>query len=231
MCGRYTLTATPEEIAQHFDLREVPALRPRFNVAPMQPVAAVRATADGRRLGLLRWGLVPSWAKDPRSGSRMINARAERAATAPAFRAAMRARRCLLPADGFYEWQGRRGARQPFHLHLAGGGLFAFAGLWERWSSPAGETLETCAVLTTEANAVVRAIHDRMPVILSPTAYARWLDPELRDPAALADLLQPLPDEALEPRAVGLAVNDARHDDPSCLEPPLETPLFRHGGA
>jgi putative SOS response-associated peptidase YedK len=221
----------PEEIARHFELREVPALRARFNVAPMQPVPVVRATPEGRHLDLLRWGLVPPWAEDPRSGSRMINARAERAASAPAFRAAMRVRRCLVPADGFYEWQGRRGERRPFHLHLVGGGLFAFAGLWERWRSPEGEGLETCCVLTTEANARVRPIHERMPVILAPAAYARWLDPELRDPAALADLLRPLPDDALEPRPVGLAVNDARRDDASCLQPPAETPLFPQRGA
>ena len=231
MCGRYTLTATPEEIARHFGLRDVPDLHPRFNVAPMQPVAVVRTAQEGRRLDLLRWGLVPPWATDPRSGSRMINARAERVASAPAFRAALRARRCLLPADGFYEWQGERRARRPFHLRLVGGGLFAFAGLWERWRSPEGELLETCSILTAEANAVVRPIHERMPVILAPGAYARWLDPELRDPAALGDLLRPLQDDALELRPVSLAVNDARRDDPSCLDAPAETPLFQHGGA
>jgi len=231
MCGRYTVTATPEAIARHFELREVPELRPRFNVAPMQPVPVVRATPEGRRLDLLRWGLVPPWAKDPRSGSRMVNARAERAASAPAFRAALRARRCLLPSDGFYEWQGARGARRPFHLRLASHELFAFAGLWERWRSPEGEPLETCTVLTTDANGAVRPIHDRMPVILAPGAYTRWLDPELRDPAALADLLRPLPDDALELRPVSCAVNDVRHDDPSCLGPPEEMPLFQHPGA
>jgi putative SOS response-associated peptidase YedK len=222
MCGRFTLTTTPDEVARHFGLDETPELAPRFNVAPGQPVATIdRARPDGRpALRLRRWGLVPHWAKDAKIGARTINARVETLAEKPAFRDAFRLRRCLVPADGFYEWAARAGAgKQPFHVTLPGRRLFAFAGLWERWRDPAGQALETCSLLTTAANARLRDVHDRMPVILAPADYASWLAPGPADAAALQRLVRGELAEALELHAVGRRVNDARVDDAACLAP------------
>jgi putative SOS response-associated peptidase YedK len=150
-----------------------------FNVAPTQPVAAVRVVPGGqeRELVELRWGLIPSWADDPKIGYRMINARSETAATKPSFRSAFKVRRCLVVADGYYEWQKRDGAKQPFYIHMQGGKLFAFAGLWERWVPPDGEAIESCTILTTDANELTKPIHDRMPVIVDPPDFGQWLDP------------------------------------------------------
>lgn len=228
MCGRYTLTAPPETIAEVFGLEEAPDLEPRFNIAPGQEVATIHRTEEGRRvLALRRWGLVPSWAGDPGIGARLINARSETAADKPAFREALRRRRCLVPADGFYEWGAPGPApRQPYHVARADRGLLAFAGLFERWHTPADAWLETCTILTTAANARLAPLHDRMPVILPPEAWLPWLDPELRDPERLRGLLLPAPDDALEARAVGTRVNAPEHDDPECLEPPAQGTLF-----
>jgi putative SOS response-associated peptidase YedK len=181
MCGRYSLTSPTEAVRRMFDFPEQPNLAVRVNIAPSQDVAAVRLGADGasaRHFAWLRWGLIPSWAKEPGIGNRMINARAETIAEKPAFRAAFRRRRCLIPADGFYEWKTERGRKQPYRIALEGGAPFAFAGLWERWEG-AGEAgaVESCTIATTEANARLKAIHHRMPVILAPEAYDLWLDP------------------------------------------------------
>ncbi|HEY8156962.1 MAG TPA: SOS response-associated peptidase [Myxococcota bacterium] len=222
MCGRFTLTTTPEEVARHFDLDEIPLLAPRYNAAPGQEIASISLAAEGSRrvLALRRWGLIPAWAKDPKIGHRMINARFETAAEKPSFRSAFRKRRCLIPADGFYEWAARTGAaRQPFHIALPGRPCFAIAGLWESWRDPQGAPLETCTLLTTSANATLRAVHDRMPVILDPADYAAWLDPKLADAASLASLVRGAPAEALELHPVGRRVNDPRFDDAACLEP------------
>jgi putative SOS response-associated peptidase YedK len=216
MCGRYTLKTRAGALAEHFDLPEVPVLTPRYNIAPSQPVAVVRG---GPELAQMRWGLIPAWADDPAIGHRMINARAETVAERPAFRAAFRRRRCLVLADGFYEWQRQDGRKQPFYFRLRDGGPFAFAGLWERWEK-GDEPIESCTLLTTEANAVVDPVHDRMPVVLDPGDYRRWLDPRVDRPDELQPLLRPYPAAQMVAHPVGLLVNDPRRDEPRCIEPP-----------
>jgi putative SOS response-associated peptidase YedK len=215
------LSSAPELLARHFDLEEPPALAPRFNIAPAQPVATICASpARGARvLELRRWGLIPHWAKDPSLGNRMINARAETVAEKPAFRDAFRLRRCLVPADGFYEWAAGSKPRQPYHIGLADGSPFAIAGLWERWSRPGAEVIESCTLLTTEANPQISALHHRMPVILEPESYELWLDPAVRDAEPLRALLRPLSGERMAVHAVSRRVNDPRCDDPSCAAP------------
>ncbi len=222
MCGRFTLTTTPAEVARHFGLDETPSLSPRFNVAPGQTIATIARFAEsaGATLALRRWGLIPGWAKDPKIGNRMINARVETVAAKPSFRAAFRKRRCLIPADGFYEWAARSvGAKQPFHIALPGRRCFAIAGLWESWRDPEGVNIETCTLLTTAANARLREVHDRMPVILDPADYAIWLDPRPADEDTLTRLVRGALAEELELLAVGRRVNDPRSDDAACLEP------------
>ena len=225
MCGRFLLTSTALVIADAFDLDTPFELGPRYNIAPAQAIAAVRASAeDGRReLVRLRWGLVPSWSKEFPRDARLINARSETVAEKPAFRAAFRARRCLVPADGFYEWQkladGR--SKQPFAIGLRDGGPFAIAGLWERWKPREGagtDAVESCALLTTSPNELMAPIHDRMPVILPKSAWSTWLDPALRDPGPLQRLLGPYPADAMTAHPVSPWVNDPRHDDARCLE-------------
>ena len=221
MCGRFTLSSAPELLARHFDLEQPPDLAPRFNIAPTQDVATVRASeARAKRvLELRRWGLIPRWAKDPSIGNRMINARAETIAEKPAVREAFRLRRCLVPADGFYEWASGSTARQPYHIRLVEGSPFAMAGLWERWSRPGGEAIESCTLLTTRASERISGLHDRMPVILEPESYDLWLDPTLGDAERLLPLLCPLSGERIAFHPVSRRVNDPRHDDPSCSAP------------
>lgn len=221
MCGRFTLASTAEDLARKFELEEAVELgAARFNIAPTQPVASVRADRDGRRaLSLQRWGLIPYWAKDPRIGNRMINARAESAADKPAYRDALRRRRCLVAADGFYEWGGKGAARRAHHVTMREGEPFGIAALWERWRDPEGQWIESCVLMTTEANACVRPIHERMPVILDPRDYGRWLDPGERDAARVLPLLVPCPPDWLVATAVGRQVNDPSYDDPSCIAP------------
>jgi len=217
MCGRFTLAASAEQLATQFQLTGAPELAPRYNIAPTQPVAAVRACDAGRELALLRWGLVPSWAKDLSMGAKLINARAETAAEKPAFRSAMRQRRCIIPADGFYEWQARADGKQPFYIRLADGQPFGLAGLWERWKGPEGDWLESCTILTTSANSLMQPLHDRMPVILAPEQYERWLDSRLQDPAALHELLSPFPAEAMAAMPVSKAVNKVGNEGPALI--------------
>lgn len=226
MCGRFTLTSTPEQLAQCFGLDEPPQAAPRYNIAPGQDVLAIRVDAEtSRRVAVHpRWGLVPSWAKDAAIGARMINARAETVAEKPAFRGAFRARRCLVPADGFYEWATRHGRKQAHYIGLRDGAPFGFAGLWEHWVDPSGGALESCTLLTRDAIESIRAIHSRMPVILDPAAYEAWLDPALDDPALLAALLQPPPEEHIVCHPVSDRVNDVRFDDPACMAPAPEKP-------
>ncbi len=221
MCGRYTQTHSARAIAAAFELDEVPPLPPRYNIAPTQLVSAVVQPQQGdRQLRVLRWGLVPSWAKDPAIGSRMINARAETVAEKPSFRTALRYRRCLVIADGFYEWQRQGNQKQPFYFHLQEHQPFGFAGLWEHWESQTtGEILETCTILTTAANPVLQPVHDRMPVILAPQDYDRWLDPDQNQSAALLPLLQPYPAEAMQAYPVSAIVNKATSDRSECIQP------------
>jgi putative SOS response-associated peptidase YedK len=225
VCGRFTLRTDPQELAREFGLDEAPSLPPRFNIAPGQEVAIVGAAPDGRRvLELRRWGLVPHWARDPRIGGRMINARSETVASRPAFRDAFRRRRCLVPADGFYEWaDAGPGPRQPYHVALRGGGVFAIAGLWERWREPGGGWLRTCTLLTVPASETLGRIHDRMPAILRPEDRDAWLDRGIDEPARLLPLLRPHAG-ALELRAVSRRVNRPEHDDAACLAPAAEGP-------
>ncbi len=223
MCGRFTLRTPAAAVARQFGLLDVPPFEPRFNVAPSQSVAAVRMTpADAsprRELVWLRWGLVPAWAKDPALGNRLINARAETAAEKPAFRAAFGRRRCLVAADGFYEWQRTGPHKQPYFFHLGDDGPFGFAGLWETWQGPGPSPLESCTLLTTEANDLVRPIHDRMPVIVAPADYALWLDPAVVEPQRLRRLLAPYPSGEMAAYAVSTRINNPGNEDPCCIEP------------
>jgi putative SOS response-associated peptidase YedK len=219
MCGRYTLKTPVEKLAEEFgfDASSV-ELPPNYNVAPTQEVAAVLAENGHRRLELLRWGLIPSWADDPGIGSRMINARSETAPEKPSFRRAFRERRCLIPADGFYEWKRVNGGKQPFYIHMKEERPFAFAGLWESWKEDGGPEVRSCAILTTRPNALAREIHDRMPVILPAGSYAAWLDPEAEKEELVA-LLAPYPEDEMEAYPVSRFVNSPQNNDPRCVEP------------
>lgn len=208
MCGRFTLSQPAEAIATAFQLETVPELEPRYNIAPTQSVATILQTAESKReLRLLRWGLIPSWAKDPAMGSRLINARSETVSEKPSFRNALRRRRCLIVADGFYEWQRQEHKKQPYYFRLQNKQPFGFAGLWEHWKSPDGEEIDSCTIITTAANELMHSIHDRMPVILEPQDYDLWLDPSVQQPEALQPLLDPYASEAMTSYPVSTLVN------------------------
>jgi len=220
MCGRFTLTVDPADLIEQFGLAGPPpgGLGPRYNIAPTQSVAVVANEAE-RTLELFKWGLIPAWAKDPKIGNSLINARAETLAEKPAFRAALKRRRCLVLADGFYEWQKLPTGKQPMYIQLQDGRPFAFAGLWETWKAGAGPVLKTCTLITTAPNALMAEIHNRMPVILQPADYAAWLTPgELPAVEALA-LLHAYPAEAMQARPVSTAVNSPAHDAPELVLP------------
>ncbi len=224
MCGRYSLTSPTEAMRQLFLFENLPNLEPRYNIAPTQSAVVVRrdSAGGGRQLVLLRWGLVPAWAKELALGARTINARAETVAEKPSFRAAFRDRRCLVAADGFYEWQKTAAGKQPWRVCLADRGPFAFAGLWERWQGPDGE-VQTFTIVTTEASPGLRAIHPRMPVILDRQDHAAWLDP-----AASADrlksLLKPFSDARMTAYRIDQRVGNVRNDDPGLIEPLADAP-------
>jgi len=220
MCGRFTLRVGPEQIANLFSVAQMPPLAARYNIAPTQPVLAVRASyaGSGREATYLNWGLIPSWAKDPGIGSRMINARSETAAQKPSFRAAFKYRRCLIPADGFYEWQKVAGGKQPQLIGLKEGGLFGLAGLWERWERD-GSAIESCTILTTEANELLAPIHNRMPVILQEEDYDEWLDRSVQRADPLLHLMRPFPADLMTCTPVSTHVNNPRHEDPACVAP------------
>jgi putative SOS response-associated peptidase YedK len=231
MCGRFTLTATSEMIQQAFNLDTLPQTTPpRYNIAPSQPVALI-TNENPRELTFHRWGLIPSWSKDPKIGSRMINARAETAHEKPSFRAAFKRRRCLIPATGFYEWQ-KRGEKDksPMYVHLKDHALFAFAGLWEVWHSPEGDEIRTCTILTTEPNSLVKPIHNRMAVILEQAHYADWLAPEELPTTELMPLLKAYDAAQMRVYEVSKTVNSPYNDSPQCIEPfnrPDQPPLFQ----
>jgi len=224
MCGRYELHSNPAAIALAFGLAHPPDVHARYNIAPMTEVPIVRVGTEGQReLVRMRWGLVPRWAKDPSIGARMINARGETLADKPSFRMLYRRHRCLLPADGFYEWMtlapgagaGAAPRKEAQHIGMADRSLFGLAGLYERWRNDSDEVLDTCTIVTTEANALLRPVHDRMPLIVPREHYARWLDPANAD---VADLIAPYPAEAMAYYPVSSRVNNVRHDDASLIE-------------
>ncbi|WP_414585045.1 SOS response-associated peptidase [Scytonema sp. PCC 10023] len=221
MCGRFTLSQTAEAIYQTFHVNKIPDLEPQYNIAPTQMVAAVLHNPETkqREFQKLRWGLIPSWAKDLGMGAKLINARAETAAEKPAFRSAFKHRRCLVVADGFYEWQTKEGKKQPFYFHLKEGKPFGFAGLWEQWQSPQGEEITSCTILTTKCNELLEPIHERMPVILQPQDYDLWLDPQVQTPEPLQQLLHPYPSEAMMAYPVSTVVNSPKHNSPDCIKP------------
>jgi putative SOS response-associated peptidase YedK len=218
MCGRYTMKSNPHAVAALCNLPSIPELKARFNIAPTQLVPVVRASAAGRELSMLRWGLIPSWAKDPKIAHTLINARSETAAEKPSFRTAFKRRRCLLPSDGFYEWEKVGKLKMPRHIRRRDEAPFAFAGLWECWRPPDGDPVETCTILTTTANEVTAPYHDRMPVILPPEHFDAWLAPGDADTAAFLPLL--IPYSAAEMIAVPAnpIVNSPKSDCPECLQ-------------
>jgi putative SOS response-associated peptidase YedK len=228
MCGRYRLSRRKQLVEEYFDCgSDEPDWAPRYNVAPTQPVSVVRQDPKEpvRQLSLMKWGLIPSWAKDASGAAGMINARAETAGTKPAFRDAMKSRRCLIPADGFYEWMRTEKGKQPYCFEVNDGELFAFAGLWDRWKDPSSGWVKTCSILTTTPNALTSAVHDRMPVILDPDGYDFWLDPGMQNVAAISELLKPYDASRMRSYPVSTRVNRVANDDAECSRPvePVET--------
>lgn len=220
MCGRFTQSQTAQKIAQAFQVDNVASLTRRYNIAPTQPVATILQTKDdaNRQFKMLRWGLIPSWAKDAKMGSRLINARAETVAEKPSFRSAFKQRRCLVLTDGFYEWQQQEKNKQPFYFRVRNGEPFAFAGLWERWKDAEGEEIQSCTILTTEANEIMRPIHDRMPVIIDAKDYDGWLDPQVQKSDYVQSLLRPYLAEEMTVYAVSTLVNKRNNDSPECIK-------------
>lgn len=218
MCGRYVITSSPQALRALFAYGEEPDFPPRYNIAPTQPIPVVRLVDGERRFALVRWGLIPSWVKDPRTLSLLINARGESVNEKPAFRAAMRRRRCLVPADGFYEWKAD-GTRKRPHYVRAKAGPVAFAGLWEVWSGPNGEEMETACIVTTSANRTLSALHDRMPAVIAPEAFDLWLDCDKVDAEIASALITPAPEQVFEAYEVSTAVNRTANDAPALIAP------------
>ncbi|MGE0230567.1 MAG: SOS response-associated peptidase [Flavobacteriaceae bacterium] len=230
MCGRFKLTTPPDKLRSYFNYAEQPNFPPRYNIAPTQPIAVVRAGVEpgARHFALLRWGLIPPWVKDVAKFPLIINARAEEAAGKPAFRAALRRRRCLIPADGFYEWQapaGTGGRKVPYLIYRADGGPFAFGGLWEHFIDTHGNEIETAAILTTDANADLAPIHARCPVVIGDGYFSRWLDHADERVESIADLLRPPPDGFFSAYAVSTLVNSVANDNASLVEPAGGEPI------
>ncbi|MEH2407330.1 SOS response-associated peptidase [Nostoc sp.] len=229
MCGRFTLNQSAASLTQFFRVESVPDLAAEYNIAPTQMVATVLQNPESqkREFKQLHWGLIPSWAKDAGMGAKLINARAETVAEKPAFRSAFKHRRCLVLADGFYEWQRQQGKKQPFYFRLQDGQPFAFAGLWEKWrclrqpeaGTPVNEEIISCTILTTAANELLQPIHERMPVILEPEDYDLWLDSQVQTPQTLQQLLHPYPAPAMTAYPVSTLVNNSRHNSPQCIIP------------
>jgi len=221
MCGRYRLSRRKQIVEEYFDVLSDEEWSPRYNIAPTQSVPVVRQhpKEPRRDLSLLRWGLIPSWATDQSIGAQMINARSETAASKPAFREALATRRCLVPADGFYEWKGASGTKQPYCFEVKDGELFAFAGVWDRWKDPSGKWIRTFSILTTTANAVTAQLHDRMPVILEREHHDFWLDPGMKNLEAVCELLKPHSAHTMRCYPVSSRVNNAANDDEQCSTP------------
>lgn len=219
MCGRFLLISSPQAVRDLLKAVEEPEFPPRYNIAPSQPIMAVYMDGGGRHAKLVRWGLIPSWVKDPRSFALVFNARADSVLDKPSFKNAMKRRRCLIPSDGFYEWQTAGGARRPFYIHPADKGPIAFAGLWETWVGPNGEEIDTACIITTEASGDLRAIHDRMPVVIQPDAFDMWLDCARVDAETVAALLVAPPAGFFDFHEVSLKVNRAAMDGPELIRP------------
>ena len=220
MCGRYTLTVDASVLATLFDLEPLFEIEPRYNIAPSQPVPIVRSGADGgRQWAMVRWGLIPSWAKEAKIGNKLINARSETAADKPSFRSAYKHRRCLLPADGFFEWVKTGGAKQPHHIRFVDRRPFAFAGLWERWTPAEGDPVESCTILTTRPNSLISRLHDRMPVIIPPERFDDWISKGPLNPDGAEAMLLPHPADGMEAIPVSTLVNSPKNDDARCVEP------------
>jgi len=218
MCGRFTLRTPASQVAEAFGVLPFADLQPRYNIAPSQAVPVVRrAQNDGRELAFLKWGLVPSWADDPAIGFKMINARGDTVATKPSFRKAFKVRRCLVVADGFYEWQKTDGKKQPHFIRLKDDRPFAFAGLWEHWGRE-GQEIDSCTIITTDANELMAPIHNRMPVIVAPSDYDVWLDPEIQEVERLQPLLRPYPADQMTAYPVSTVVNNPRNEVAQCVE-------------
>lgn len=221
MCGRFALK-NPKALKAAFDLKEMPDLPPRYNIAPSQDIAIIRADANGRHLSLAHWGLIPSWAKESDKSYSTINARAETVDTKPTFRAPFKRHRCIIPTDGFYEWHEEGGIKIPHHIGMTDGSPFALAGLWDVWKGPQGD-VTSCTIIVTDANQFMKRLHDRMPVILDPNDYERWLDPAIQDTTSIKRLLAPAPNDWLTEWTVSRQLNNPRHEDPECAEPVNES--------
>jgi putative SOS response-associated peptidase YedK len=222
MCGRYRLSRRKQLVEEYFGaVSEDYEWNPRYNVAPSQPVLTIRQDAREpvRKLSTMRWGLIPSWAKDPGIGYKTINARAETVAMTPSFREPFKSQRCLIPVDGFYEWQKNGNTKQPYCFEVNDGELFAFAGLWDRWKNPQGEPIETCTILTTTPNSLLADIHDRMPAILQPGDYDLWLDTAFRNTGSVSEMLKPFDAALMRRYPVSTRVNQVLNDDPDCAKP------------
>jgi putative SOS response-associated peptidase YedK len=220
MCGRFTSLLSPELLVDLYGVPTPQELECRYNIAPTQEVLAVRQDAAGERyLSAVSWGLVPHWAKELSIGSKMINARCESVFEKPSFRQAIRTRRCIVPASGFYEWATIADGRIPHYITMQDGSPFSFAGIWESWADPDGHAVETCAILTTAANGLIETIHDRMPVILHPTEFDLWLDRTVNDQYELKRVFQPYPSDVMQIWPVSLVVNNSRHESSECIEP------------
>ncbi len=235
MCGRYRLSRSKQLVEEYFGAASTDVdWNPRYNIAPSQPVAVIRQDAREpvRNLSTMRWGLIPSWAKDPIIGNKTINARAETAASTASFRDPFKSQRCLVPADAFYEWKREGKRKQPHCFEVNGGELFAFAGLWDRWANPQGEVIESCTILTTTPNSLLADIYDRMPGILRPDHYDLWLDPAFRNTASLSEMLRPFEAVLMRSYPVGTRINQVQNDDEDCAKPlepdasPAQAQLF-----
>jgi putative SOS response-associated peptidase YedK len=211
MCGRFTQRHPAAKLKKEFGVEEVLEIEARYNIAPTQSILGIRQMPDGREISFLKWGLIPSWAKDSSMGARLINARSETVTEKPSFREAFKRRRCIIPADGFYEWQRTGGRKQPYFFHMQDDRPFGFAGLWDRWKGEDGEVIESCTILTTEANEVLRIVHDRMPVILHPETYELWLDDDVRKADLRKELLRPFPASEMSSYPVGTLINNPRN--------------------
>jgi putative SOS response-associated peptidase YedK len=235
MCGRYRRSRRKQLVEEYFGaVSEEHDWNPRYNVAPSQPVLIIRQDAREpvRKVSAVRWGLIPSWSKDPSIGYKTINGRSERVATTPSFRDPFKSQRCLVPADGFYEWKRERKTKQPYCFEMNDGNLFAFAGLWDKWKSPQGEVVESCTILTTSPNPLLADIHDRMPVILSPDNYDLWLDPAFQDTRSVSQMLKPFDPVLMKRYPVSMRVNLVQNDDADCAKQveldasPIQAQLF-----